>query len=119
MKEIIKLFLTPSLGLALALTGTAQSIGTPDEKAEFLTSVMTDEIPLKPDQVESVFEINLEMIEGIDQARNNEEPYSVLREFSENRDDLLADILDPDQYESFEDNLPLFRQKMNERFPEN
>ena len=116
MKRIIRLFLILLVVGLMGIRAYSQSIGTPDEKAEFLTSIMTDEIPLAEDQVEEVYEINLEMIEGIDQARENGEPYSVLKEFSENRDELLADLLDDGQYQVFEEKLPLFRQKMNEKF---
>lgn len=116
MKSTIYLFLTLLLGVSLTVEAYSQTIGTPDEKAQYLTSIMTEEIPLTADQVEAVYEINLEMIEGIDQARENGEPYSVLKEFSENRDELLADLLEDGQYQTFEEKLPLFRQKMNEKF---
>ncbi len=116
MKRTYQLILALELGALIAFQAQSQTIGFPDEKAEFLTAIMTEEIPLKADQVESVYEINLEMIEGIDQARDNGEPYSVLREHSENRDELLSDLLDAQQYQVFEEKLALFRQKMNEKF---
>jgi len=94
----------------------AQTKGTPQEKAEYLTQIMEQEIPLEAEQTKEVLAINLEMIENIDQARENGEPFSVLREYSETRDELLMDVLGDDQYKVFESKLALFRQKMNEKF---
>jgi hypothetical protein len=47
MKSTIRLFVALYLGGILSFGANSQTIGTPDEKAEYLTAIMTDEIPMR------------------------------------------------------------------------
>ncbi|MCZ6520216.1 MAG: hypothetical protein O6848_01815 [Bacteroidetes bacterium] len=101
------------------LTGIvkAQSKATPEERAKYLTEVlMKDKLDLKDDQLENVNAVNLEMLQNMDEAKANNEPFSALKEYSDTRDEQLKDIFTPQQYVSFQSNLPFFRKKMNEKF---
>ncbi len=116
---IMKSKLSILMVFLVILTGfvKAQSKATPEERAKYLTEIlMKDKLDLKDDQLENVNAVNLEMLQNMDEAKANNEPFSALKEYSDTRDEQLKDIFTPQQYVSFQSNLPFFRKKMNEKF---
>jgi len=96
---------------------------TPDERARYQTERMSDRLPLKQEQWQTVFEINLKYTRKMEQVYNQGggklQRLKLMKSVGEQKDAELKLTLDPAQYRKYEQMKDELRESMKERAREN
>lgn len=96
---------------------------TPDERARYQTERMSDRLPLKQEQWQTVFEINLKYTRKMEQVYNQGggklQRLKLMKRVGEQKDAELKLTLDPAQYRKYEQMKDELRESMKERAREN
>ena len=103
--------------LLFSFVVAAQTKGSPEEKAKFLTeTIMKSDLGLTQEQTEKVYNANLDMFKKILKEESSGGSIREIRNFMLDRNKALKTILSAEQYHKFEQNLMGYQEKIEEKF---
>ena len=114
MMRILLTTLILALGFGMAM---AQSSGTPEEKANYLTDVlMNPDLEMSAEQLEKAKAANLEMFRKIAKEEASGGSLRTIRGFMVERNKQLSGILSADQMKTFESKMREYQMKVDKKF---
>jgi len=95
----------------------AQSKGSPEEKAKYLSeTILKQDLSLNEEQLEKIYEANLEMFNNILKEESSGGSMREIRNFMLERNKKLKVILTSNQYQKFESNMMEYQEMLDKKF---
>ena len=95
---------------------------TPEQRAQFQTEYMRENLALTPEQESKIQDVNLKYAKKIQGAYNQQgrkvQKMKKLKAISDEKDKELKSILNPDQYATYQKNKEAMKEKIREKAKE-